>query len=76
MQVFRGIPHRAAQSCVLTIGNFDGVHLGHQAVLRQLQAKAQALGLPACVMLFEPQPMELFARDGAPARLTRPPSPR
>ncbi len=73
MQLIRGIHNLRPehQGCVLTIGNFDGVHLGHQAVLRQLQAKAQAMGLPACVMLFEPQPMELFARDGAPARLTR-----
>ncbi|ELR66188.1 Riboflavin kinase [Photobacterium marinum] len=55
----------------MTIGNFDGVHLGHQAVLRQVQAKAKELGWPATVMSFEPQPMELFAGDNAPARLTR-----
>ena len=73
MQLVRGIhnlrPHH--QGCVLTIGNFDGVHLGHQVVLRQLKAKAEELGVPACVMLFEPQPLELFAHDKAPARLTR-----
>jgi riboflavin kinase/FMN adenylyltransferase len=56
---------------VLTIGNFDGVHLGHQRVLEQVKKKAMLLGLPAVVMTFEPQPMELFAKDKAPARLTR-----
>ena len=73
MQLIRGIHNLRPQhhGCVLTIGNFDGVHLGHQVVLRQLKAKALELGLPACVMLFEPQPLELFARDKAPARLTR-----
>lgn len=75
MQLIRGIHNLRPehQGCVLTIGNFDGVHLGHQTVLQQLRAKADALGLPACVMLFEPQPLELFAqdRDSAPARLSR-----
>lgn len=59
------------QGCVLTIGNFDGVHLGHQTVLKQVQQKAEALGLPAVVMTFEPQPLELFLQSKAPARLTR-----
>ncbi len=73
MELIRGIHNLRPRhhGCVLTIGNFDGVHLGHQAVLRQLQVKGAELGLPTCVMLFEPQPMELFAREGAPARLTR-----
>ncbi len=73
MELIRGIHNLRPRhrGCVLTIGNFDGVHLGHQAVLRQLQLKGAELGLPACVMLFEPQPMELFVREGAPARLTR-----
>ena len=73
MQLIRGIHNLRPEhhGCVLSIGNFDGVHLGHKAVLQQLQRKAEALGLPACVMLFEPQPMELFAHEGAPARLTR-----
>ena len=73
MQLIRGIHNLRPEhhGCVLSIGNFDGVHLGHKAVLQQLQRKAEVLGLPACVMLFEPQPMELFAREGAPARLTR-----
>jgi len=57
--------------CVLTIGNFDGVHRGHQALLEQLKQQGQRLGLPVVVMIFEPQPLELFASDSAPARLTR-----
>ncbi|MFB9216564.1 bifunctional riboflavin kinase/FAD synthetase [Vibrio sinaloensis] len=73
MELIRGIhniqPHHTG--CVLTIGNFDGVHLGHQAVLRQVSEKAKQLGLPSTVMTFDPQPLELFARDKAPARLTR-----
>jgi riboflavin kinase/FMN adenylyltransferase len=64
------LPERE-RTCVATIGNFDGVHLGHQAMLRRLGEKAEALGLPALVILFEPQPQEYFAPDKAPARLTR-----
>jgi riboflavin kinase/FMN adenylyltransferase len=56
---------------VATIGNFDGVHLGHQAVLRHLLQKGRELALPATVVTFEPQPREFFQPDGAPARLTR-----
>jgi len=59
-----------AQQCVLTIGNFDGVHCGHQMILRQLREKASELDLPATVLIFEPQPLEYFAGQGAPARLT------
>ncbi len=58
------------QGCVATIGNFDGVHLGHQAVIAQLRAQAQRLALPAVVMIFEPQPLEYFSPDTAPARLS------
>lgn len=58
-------------ACVATIGNFDGVHLGHQAVLTQLAMKADMLGLPAVVISFEPQPYEYFVPQKAPARLTR-----
>ncbi|NUY56745.1 bifunctional riboflavin kinase/FAD synthetase [Salinivibrio sp. EAGSL] len=73
MELIRGIHNIRAKhrGCVLTIGNFDGVHLGHQAVLRQVVEKARALDLPATVMLFEPQPLELFQGDQAPARLSR-----
>ncbi|WP_201583830.1 riboflavin biosynthesis protein RibF [Psychrobacter sp. HII-4] len=56
--------------CVLTIGNFDGVHLGHQAMLAQVRDIADARGLDAAVMIFEPQPREFFAPESAPARLT------
>lgn len=70
MRIFLGVPDLADTPTVLTIGNFDGVHLGHQAMLRQLRAKADALGVPATVLTFEPHPRELFAPDKAPARLT------
>ena len=69
MLVFRGVPERAPTSTVLTIGNFDGVHLGHRALLAELMAKARALALPATVLTFEPHPRELFAPDQAPPRL-------
>ena len=69
MQVFRGIPERAQHSSVLTIGNFDGVHLGHRALLQLLIDKARSLALPASVLTFEPHPREYFAPDQAPPRL-------
>lgn len=69
MQVFRGIPTQADRPAVLTIGNFDGVHRGHQALLKLLTDKARALGLPAVVLTFEPHPREYFAPADAPARL-------
>ncbi len=59
------------QNCVATIGNFDGVHLGHQALFKQLATKATELQLPMVAMIFEPQPQEFFMPDKAPARLTR-----
>jgi cytidyltransferase-like protein len=75
MQVFRGVPERATTSTVLTIGNFDGVHRGHRALLAELKAKARELALPATVLTFEPHPRELFAptrrRRGWPACATR-----
>lgn len=57
--------------CVATIGNFDGVHIGHQSVFEALTARARAAGLPSLVIIFEPQPLEFFQPDKAPARLTR-----
>ena len=57
--------------CVATIGSFDGVHRGHQAVLRQVIDKAKEQSLPSLVMVFEPQPHEYFSREAAPARLMR-----
>jgi len=59
------------KGCVATIGSFDGVHLGHQVILRQLIQVAREQGLPAVVRVFEPQPHEFFAGDKAPARLMR-----
>ena len=70
MQVVRGVPDQASGPVALTIGNFDGVHLGHQAMLARVREAAQRLRVPACVMTFEPQPQEFFAPDRAPARLT------
>ena len=72
MKIYRGL-HNAQfeKGCVLTIGNFDGVHLGHQALLRRLSLLAQAHGLPSALLLFEPHPVELLAPHAAPARLTR-----
>ena len=73
MKFIRGIYNLREQhrGCVLAIGNFDGVHRGHQSLLARLCEEGQRLGLPVMVMLFEPQPLELFAADAAPARLTR-----
>jgi riboflavin kinase/FMN adenylyltransferase len=70
MQFFRGVPLLATTSTVLTIGNFDGVHHGHRALLARLTAKAREVALPATVLSFEPHPRELFAPDQAPARLS------
>jgi len=73
MELIRGLHNLRPRhvGCVATIGNFDGVHLGHQAVLGQLVEKGQALGLPTTVIVFEPQPMEVFNPGSVPPRLTR-----
>src|SRR5690606_4249100 len=73
MQLVRGLHNLLplTQGCVATIGNFDGVHRGHQAILARLRERAIELGVPSCVVIFEPQPREFFAPDSAPARLTR-----
>ena len=70
MHVFRRIPEQATAQTVLTIGNFDGLHLGHRAMLERLAARGRELGLATTVMTFEPHPRELFTPDQAPARLT------
>jgi len=59
------------RKCVATIGNFDGVHLGHQAILQQVILEAKKRGLPSLVVIFEPQPLEFFKGVDAPARLMR-----
>ncbi|KMQ73629.1 bifunctional riboflavin kinase/FAD synthetase [Marinobacter subterrani] len=58
-----------ANGCVATIGNFDGVHLGHKTIIDQVKSKAEALGVPSVVMIFEPQPREFFQGQEAPPRL-------
>ncbi|MCK9516606.1 MAG: bifunctional riboflavin kinase/FAD synthetase [Ottowia sp.] len=76
MKIFRGLHHRdLGGGCALTIGNFDGVHRGHQAMLRQLAQAAAARGVKSCVMTFEPHPRDYFAAvrqqpDLAPARIS------
>ncbi len=75
MQIFRGFRHPGvAPACALTIGNFDGVHRGHQAMLGLLNTEARLRGLPSCVMTFEPHPRDYFAAitkrpELAPARI-------
>ncbi len=75
MKVFRGFQHPGiARACALTIGNFDGVHRGHQAMLALLRAEAQQRGVPSCVLTFEPHPRDYFAAlhqkpELAPARV-------
>lgn len=75
MQVFRGFHHPGiAPACALTIGNFDGVHRGHQAMLALLRSEAQHRGLPSCLLSFEPHPRDFFAQrlgkpELAPARI-------
>ncbi len=70
MLIRRSIPAAARTPVALTIGNFDGVHLGHQAMLMRLTQAARSCGIPSCVMTFEPHPREFFAPDKAPTRLT------
>jgi riboflavin kinase/FMN adenylyltransferase len=70
MQIFRGQPPLSARRpCALTIGNFDGVHRGHRALLAQVVQAARERGLAAAVMTFEPHPREFFAPATAPARV-------
>jgi riboflavin kinase/FMN adenylyltransferase len=62
MKFFRGFKHPGLnQTCALTIGNFDGVHRGHQAMLALLRGEAQQRGVPSCVLTFEPHPRDYFA---------------
>ena len=72
-QFIRGLHNLRPEhrGCVATIGSFDGVHLGHRAILQQLREKSAIYGLPSVVIIFEPQPQEFFSGEQAPARLMR-----
>lgn len=72
MELIRGLNNLKAHhhGCVLTIGKFDGVHLGHQAVLANVIEQARRLSIPATVMVFEPHPEEVFSPATAPARIS------
>src|SRR6476620_4356060 len=75
MQILRGFHHpQIARACAVTIGNFDGVHRGHQAMLALLSSEARHRGVPSCVLTFEPHPRDYFAKAArrpelAPARI-------
>jgi riboflavin kinase / FMN adenylyltransferase len=73
MEIVRGLYNLRARhrGCVLTIGAFDGIHRGHQEMIRVLRTHAQAQQLPAAVLSFEPTPREFFAKGVPPGRLTR-----
>jgi riboflavin kinase/FMN adenylyltransferase len=72
MEIIRGLHNLSQQKgCVVTIGNFDGVHTGHQHILKRLIEKSRVYQMPAVVITFEPQPQEFFLPRAAPARLTR-----
>jgi riboflavin kinase / FMN adenylyltransferase len=71
MVVTHGSLHGAGSRHALTIGNFDGVHRGHRALVERVIAKAADLGIQSCVLTFEPHPRELFSPEQAPSRLTR-----
>ncbi len=70
MQILRGLHSSDTQTVAVTVGNFDGVHLGHQALLKELRAAAEPRGLRTAVVIFEPHPREFFTPQQAPARLT------
>jgi len=71
MVVTHGSLQRARGRCALTIGNFDGVHRGHRALVDRVIARAREAKLTSCVLTFEPHPREFFAGEAAPARITR-----
>ena len=70
LRLFRGLTPRAAAPCVLTIGAFDGLHVGHGALIERARGRAAELELPAGLLSFEPMPREVLQPDAAPARLT------
>jgi len=73
MHLIRGLAHLKPlkEGCVLSIGNFDGVHTGHRKVIEKLAEQGKAMGLPVVLMMFEPQPLEFFLGENAPTRLMR-----
>jgi riboflavin kinase / FMN adenylyltransferase len=73
MELVRGLQNlsNAVRGCVLTVGNYDGVHLGHQQMIRTVKQRATELGAPATVLVFEPSSKEFIDPDDAPPRLTR-----
>lgn len=73
MELVRGLYNLRPEhrGCAATIGNFDGVHRGHQAVMAQLAERAAEMNVPATLITFEPQPREFFTPESAPPRLTR-----
>lgn len=70
LRLVRGLAPRTSAPCVLTIGSFDGLHVGHQALIGRALARAAALRLPAGLLSFEPLPREVLQAEAAPARLT------
>lgn len=75
MQIIRGLrPGKSGRlplsGCVLTVGNFDGVHRGHQQLLDRIRRQAERLAVPSAVMIFEPMPREFFQGEAAPARIS------
>lgn len=73
MELVRGLNSvsKALRGCVLTVGNYDGVHLGHQQMIQALKRRAAEIGAPSTVLVFEPSSKEFIDPDAAPARLTR-----
>ena len=71
MQIYRHIPNSGAHPpCVLTIGNYDGIHLGHQKIIKELLIKSEKAQIESSIMIFEPHPREFFTPKNAPTRIT------
>ena len=71
MQIYRHIPNSGSHPpCVLTIGNYDGIHLGHQKLINELLIKSKKCQIESAIMIFEPHPREFFTPKDAPTRIT------
>jgi len=71
MQIYRHIPNSGSHPpCVLTIGNYDGIHLGHQKIINELLIKSKKAQIESSIMIFEPHPREFFTPKNAPTRIT------